>query len=113
MGERFVAQSTSPYSSLISILHRSGYHQSAKNIHRFHPEDRARHQNRDTRTLRPWQPLASVVAFGAKEDSEVNVLRVGGTMSEKGWRFATFQKPAAVHISVTVRTPLHPWRTFF
>ena len=49
-------------------------------------------------------PPVSVVAFGAKEDSGINILKVGDTMSKKGWHLSALQKPAALHIAVTVRT---------
>ena len=48
-------------------------------------------------------PPVSVVAFGAKESSGINILKVGDTMGKKGWHLNALQKPAAVHIAVTVR----------
>ena len=97
---------------LTSVHPRSGYHQSAKNI-----ITATRKIIHGIKTEIPelyilGNPPVSVVAFGAKEGSGVNVLKVGDTMSRKGWHFAALQKPAAVHISVTVRTSPRPRRTF-
>jgi len=49
-------------------------------------------------------PPVSVVAFGAKEGTGINILKVGDTMSKKGWHLNALQKPAAVHIAVTTLT---------
>jgi len=46
----------------------------------------------------------SVVAFGAKEGTGINILKVGDTMGRKGWHLNALQKPAAVHIAVTTLT---------
>ena len=53
-------------------------------------------------------PPVSVVAFGAKEGTGINVLKVGDVMSKKGWHLNALQKPAAVHIAVTVRSIRYP-----
>lgn len=53
----------------------------------------------------------SVIAFGAKEGTGINILKVGDTMSKKGWHLNALQKPAAVHIAVTVRS--HDQTSFF
>ncbi|KAI9062826.1 PLP-dependent transferase [Trametes sanguinea] len=46
-------------------------------------------------------PPASVVAFAAAHESELNVLEVGDAMSKKGWHLNALSQPAAVHIAVT------------
>ena len=97
----------SPSSSfwLTSIHHRSGYDQSARNIivATLKIVHRIRVEIPEFYIL--VNLLASVAAFEVKEGSGPNVLRVNDAMSKKGWHFAAFRKPAAVHISVTVRTP--------
>jgi len=44
-------------------------------------------------------PDTSVVCFGSRE---LNVYMVNGAMSEKGWNLNALQKPACVHICVTL-----------
>ncbi|KAL7281568.1 hypothetical protein ACG7TL_004885 [Trametes sanguinea] len=46
-------------------------------------------------------PPASVVAFAAAHESELNVLEVGDAMSKKGWHLNALSQPAAVHIAAT------------
>ena len=58
-------------------------------------------------------PPVSVVAFGAKEGTGINILKVGDTMGRKGWHLNALQKPAAVHIAVTVKTGSSPFRVSF
>lgn len=45
-------------------------------------------------------PVASVIAFGAKEP--LNIYDVGDKLSERGWNVSALQNPAALHISVTL-----------
>ena len=89
---------------LTSFCHSpSGYQKSAKNI-----ITAARKIIHGIKTEIPelyilGNPPVSVVAFGAKEGSGINILKVGDTMSKKGWHLNALQKPSAVHIAVTVR----------
>ncbi|KAI0630423.1 PLP-dependent transferase [Trametes polyzona] len=46
-------------------------------------------------------PPASVVAFAAAHNSDLNVLEVGDAMSRKGWHLNAISNPPAVHIAVT------------
>lgn len=46
-------------------------------------------------------PIASVLAFKAREGSNVNIYVVGDEMTKKGWHLATLQKPAALHFAFT------------
>jgi len=94
----------SPTPLLTSICHRSGYQRSAKNI-----ITATRKIIQGIKTEIPelyilGNPPVSVIAFGAKEGTGVNILKVGDTMGKKGWHLNALQKPAAVHIAVTVRT---------
>lgn len=97
----------------LSIFHRlltnsgghcpSGYHKSTKNI-----ITAARKIIRAIKTEIPelyvlGNPPSSVVAFGPKEGSDVNILKVGDAMSKKGWHLNALQNPTAMHIVVTVR----------
>ena len=114
MGERCVVPRPSMPACLTSVHHNSGYHQSAKNI-----ITATRKIIHGIKTEIPelyilGNPPVSVVAFGAKEGSGINILKVGDTMSKKGWHLNALQKPAAVHIAVTVRTlpPTHDQRRF-
>lgn len=47
-------------------------------------------------------PVASVIAFGAKEP--FNVYDIGDWLKEKGWDISATQNPPSLHISVTL-----PW----
>jgi len=93
-----------PTSWLTSTCGCSGYQKSAKNI-----ITATRKIIRGIETEIPelyilGSPPVSVVAFGAKEGTGINILKVGDTMGKKGWHLNALQKPAAVHIAVTVRT---------
>jgi hypothetical protein len=105
MGEKYVVLRPFTPARLPDPIYRcSGYHQSSKKI-----ITATRKIIHDIKTEIPelyilGDPPVSVVAFGAKEGSGVNVLKVGDTMSKKGWHLNALQKPAAVHIAVTVRT---------
>lgn len=46
-------------------------------------------------------PIASVIAFKAREGSKVNIYVVGDAMAKKGWHLATLQRPAALHFAFT------------
>ena len=98
----------SPTSRLTSIRHCSGYHKSAMNI-----ITATRKIIHSIKTEIPelcilGNPPVSVVAFGAKEGTGVNILQVGDTMGKKGWHLNALQKPPAVHVAVTVRTRPYP-----
>jgi len=112
MGEEYAIPCPSMLVCLTSIHHCSGYYRSSKNI-----ITAARKIIHAIKTEIPelyilGNPPVSVVAFGAKEGLGINILKVGDTMSEKGWHLNALQKPAAVHIAVTVRTfpPIHNLR---
>ncbi|KAF9643173.1 PLP-dependent transferase [Thelephora ganbajun] len=88
----------------MQYMGENGYHQSAKNI-----ITAARKIIHGIKTEIPelyilGNPPVSVVAFAAKEGTGINVLKVGDTMSKKGWHLNALQKPAAVHIAVTTLT---------
>jgi len=104
MGEKYVVPLPSAPAWLTSIHYCSGYHQSAKNI-----ITATRKIVHGIKTEIPelyilGNPPVSVVAFGAVEGSGINIMKVGDTMGKKGWHLSALQKPAAVHIAVTVRT---------
>ena len=89
---------------LTTALHCSGYRQSAMNI-----ITATRKIIHGIKTEIPelyilGNPPVSVIAFGAREGTGINILKVGDTMSKKGWHLNALQKPPAVHIAVTVRT---------
>ncbi|KAI7870150.1 sphingosine-1-phosphate lyase [Spinellus fusiger] len=48
------------------------------------------------------EPIGPVIAFGA--NAPLNVYDVGDKMSARGWNISSLQKPAALHISITL-----PW----
>lgn len=105
MGEKYVIPPRSFHTWLADLNSScSGYRQSAKNIIAA-----TRKIIHDIKAEIPelyilGNPPVSVVAFGAKEGSGINVLKVGDTMSKKGWHLNALQNPAAVHIAVTVKT---------
>ena len=107
MGEKYVMSWSPTSTQLIPIYHHvSGYHQSAKNI-----VTATRKIMHGIKTEIPQlyvlgNPPASVVACGVKDGSGINIMRVGDTMSKKGWGLSALQNPPALHISVTVRNPL-------
>lgn len=47
-------------------------------------------------------PPASVIAFGAREESGISVMEVGDAMAKKGWHLNSLQNPPSVHICCTV-----------
>lgn len=103
MGETYVVPHPSTPVRLTSIRDCSGYHQSAKNI-----ITAARKITHGIKTEIPelyilGNPPVSVVAFGVKESSTIDILKVGGVMGKKGWHLNALQNPAAVHIAITVR----------
>jgi len=88
----------------MQYMGENGYHQSAKTI-----ITATRKIIHGIKTEIPelyilGNPPVSVVAFGAKEGSGINILKVGDTMGKKGWHLNALQKPAAVHIAVTTLT---------
>ncbi|KAF9780793.1 pyridoxal phosphate-dependent transferase [Thelephora terrestris] len=88
----------------MQYMGENGYHQSAKNI-----IIATRKIAHGIKTEIPelyilGNPPVSVVAFGAKKGSGINILKVGDTMGKKGWHLNALQKPAAVHIAVTTLT---------
>lgn len=114
MGEKYAIPRPSMPACLTSIHHCSGYHQSSKKI-----ITAARKIIHGIKTEIPelyilGNPPVSVVAFGAREGLGINILKVGDTMSKKGWHLNALQNPAAIHIAVTVRTflPIHDQRRF-
>lgn len=103
MGEEYVTRSRSSSAWLTPIHHHSGYHRAA--------EDFIATARKIVHRIGIWVPEfyifdnlpVSVVAFGAREGSGLNVLKFSSTTSKKGWYFAALRKLAAFHISVTVR----------
>ena len=95
---------------LTSIHHCSGYRQSAENIITATRKIIHRIKTEIPELYILGNPPVSVVAFNAKEGSGINILKVGDTMSKKGWHLNALQKPAAVHIAVTVRNMVLPIR---
>ena len=87
MGKRYTVRSPFSFAWLTSIHHRSGYHQSAKDITAAIRKIIHGTRAEISELYILGDPLASVVAFGAKEGSRVNFLKVGDTMSKKGWYF--------------------------
>ena len=114
MGEKYVTLWSPTPIQLIPIYHHfSGYHQSAKNI-----VTATRKIIHGIKTEIPelyvlGNPPTSVVACGVKEGSGINIMRVGDTMSKKGWGLSALQNPPALHISVTVRNLYPPTLPFF
>ena len=49
-------------------------------------------------------PKAMIVCFGSKE---FNIYRVGDKMTELGWSLNSLQRPACIHLCVTLRTVEH------
>ncbi|KZW00208.1 PLP-dependent transferase [Exidia glandulosa HHB12029] len=47
------------------------------------------------------KPVASVVAFGSKDESALSVLAIGDLMSARGWHLNALMNPPAVHIACT------------
>ena len=47
------------------------------------------------------KPSASVVAFTATKESNVNVFAVGEAMGKRGWNLNTLQNPPGLHICIT------------
>lgn len=85
----------------MQFMGENGYHKSTKNI-----ITAARKIIRAIKTEIPelyilGNPPSSVVAFGPKEGSGVNILKVGDAMSKKGWHLNALQNPTAMHIVVT------------
>lgn len=46
-------------------------------------------------------PIASVIAFRTRPESNLNIYVVGDSMSKRGWHLATLQRPAALHFAFT------------
>jgi len=82
----------------------NGYHQSARNIITATRNIIHRIKTEIPELYILGNPPVSVVAFSTKEGSGINILKVGDTMSRKGWHLNALQKPAAVHIAVTTLT---------
>lgn len=88
----------------MQYMGENGYHQSAKNV-----VTATRKIIHGIKTEIPelyvlGNPPASVVACGVKDGSGINIMRVGDTMSKKGWGLSALQNPPALHISVTTLT---------
>ena len=49
-------------------------------------------------------PKAMIVCFGS---TEFNIYRVGDAMSKRGWSLNTLQRPACLHLCVTLATIPH------
>lgn len=47
---------------------------------------------------------AMIVCFRCKRPEELNIYAVGDAMSKKGWSLNLLQKPASIHLCVTVRS---------
>jgi sphinganine-1-phosphate aldolase len=47
------------------------------------------------------QPDLSVVCFGPKDGSSLNIYNVADSLTERGWNLNTLQNPPCVHICVT------------
>lgn len=47
------------------------------------------------------KPDLSVVCFGPRKESKINIFNVGDAMSDKGWNLNTLQNPSCIHICVT------------
>ena len=47
-------------------------------------------------------PIASVVAFKARQTSKLNIYQIGDAMLKKGWHLALLQNPAALHFAFTL-----------
>jgi hypothetical protein len=91
----------------------SGYHDSAKKIITATRRIIDGIKNEIPVLYVLGNPPASVVAFAAMKRSGINILKVGDTMAKKGWHLSALQNPPAVHIAVTVRTVLPPYRGLF
>jgi glutamate/tyrosine decarboxylase-like PLP-dependent enzyme len=48
-------------------------------------------------------PQAMIVCFGSKDDN-VDIYSVANSMTKKGWSLNTLQKPACLHLCVTMKT---------
>ena len=83
--QQHVIQSPSLSAQLTLLLHCSGYQRSAKDT--TATAQKTTHGIR-TEIPEPGNPLVLVAAFGAKENLRFNVLKLGDTMSEKGWHLA-------------------------
>lgn len=47
-------------------------------------------------------PIGSVISFKVKEGvNELNIYELGDLLNDKGWHFASLQKPAALHFALT------------
>lgn len=46
-------------------------------------------------------PKVSVVAFGPRPDSSLNIFNVGDAMTARGWNLNVLQFPGCVHICIT------------
>ena len=50
------------------------------------------------------QSQAMIVCFQSKDPKALNIYAVGDGMSKKGWSLNLLQKPASIHLCVTVRS---------